>query len=68
MYLFTSSADCAIKNPTVFVGNLDLLGLIEIFGSPPSSGFTSMAKSNSFNFTKQSLKVGKYIWPTQHVT
>ena len=63
LYLFTSSADCAIKNPTVFVGSLDRRGLIEIFGSPPSSGFTSIARSNSFNFTKQSLKVECSLCP-----
>ena len=54
-YRFTSSADWARKNPTVITGSLDLLGFIEILGSPPSSGFTSIARSRSFSFTKHSL-------------
>jgi hypothetical protein len=44
-----------MKNPTVLAGIFDPLGLIEIFVSPPSSGFTSRARSRSFSLTKQSL-------------
>ena len=47
----------AIKNPTVLAGIFDPRGLIEILVSPPSSGLTSRASSNSLSFTKQSLKV-----------
>jgi hypothetical protein len=44
-----------MKNPMVLAGTLLLRGFIEIFVSPPSSGFTSIASSSSFSFTKQSL-------------
>ena len=55
-HLLTSSADCAMKNPTVLAGILALWGLMEILVSLPLSvGFTSIASSRSFNFTKQSL-------------
>ena len=39
-YLLTSSADWAMKKPTVLAGILAPRGLIEILASPPSSGLT----------------------------
>jgi hypothetical protein len=54
-HLLTSSADCAMKNPTVLDGSLVPLGLIEILLSPPSSAFTSIASNKSFSLTKHSL-------------
>lgn len=56
IYLLTSSADWAMKNPTVFDGNLVPLGLMEILLSFPSSHLTSIANRRSFNLTKQSLE------------
>ena len=58
-YLFTSSADCAMKNPTVFEGNLVPRGFIDILLSFPSSAFTSIANKRSFSLTKHSLKIKK---------
>ena len=60
-YRLTSSADCAMKKPTVFEGSFVPLGLMEILLSFPSSVFTSIAKSNNFSFTKHSLK-GKWMF------
>ena len=55
-HLLTSSADCAMKNPTVLAGILELCGLIEILVSlAPSVGFTSIANRSNFSFTKHSL-------------
>ena len=56
-YLLTSSADCAMKKPTVLEGSFVPLGLIEILLSFPSSLLTSMASNNSFSFTKHSLEI-----------
>ena len=55
-YRLTSSADCAMKNPTVFDGSFVPLGLIDILLSFPSSVFTSMANNSNFSFTKHNLK------------
>ena len=55
-YLLTSSADCAMKKPTVFEGSLVPRGFMEILLSLPSSLLTSIANSNSFNLTKHNLK------------
>lgn len=56
-YRLTSSADWAIKKPWVLrVILIFFLGLMAILESAPSSTATSMARSRSFNFTKQSLK------------
>ena len=60
-YLLTSSADCAMKNPTVLAGSLVPLGLMEILLSFPSSPLTSIAKSSNFNLTKHNLKGIKNI-------
>ena len=51
-----------MKKPTVFVGSFDLRGLMDILGSPPSSGFTSIAKSNSLSLTKHSLEKVALDW------
>ena len=56
-YLLTSSADCAMKKPTVLEGSFVPLGLIEILLSFPSSLLTSMASNSSFNFTKHNLEM-----------
>jgi hypothetical protein len=56
-YRLTSSADCAMKKPTVFDGSFVPLGLMEILLSFPSSVFTSIANSNNLSFTKHSLEV-----------
>lgn len=54
-YLFTSSADCAMKNPCVLATIFAPLGLMEIFVSTPSVPLTSMARSSSFSFVKHNL-------------
>ena len=58
-HLLTSSADCAMKNPTVFEGNFVPLGLMEILLSFPSSLLTSMASNKSLSFTKHNLNFKK---------
>ena len=55
-YLLTSSADCAMKKPTVFEGSLVPRGFMEILLSLPSSLLTSIANSKSFNLTKHNLQ------------
>ena len=61
-YLLTSSADCAMKNPTVFEGNFVPLGLMEILLSFPSSFLTSIANRSNLSLTKQSLRrTNKYL-------
>ena len=54
-HLFTSSADWAMKKPTVLAGILVPRGLMEILASAPSSGLTSRASRSSLSLTKQSL-------------
>ena len=56
--LLTSSADWAMKNPTVLGAILKSLGFIQIllsFPSSPSPVFSSMARRRSFSLTKQIL-------------
>lgn len=54
-YRFTSSADCAIKNPCVLATILAPRGLIDILLSLEASPLISIANNRSFNFVKQSL-------------
>ena len=54
-YLLTSSADWAMKNPTVLAGILVPRGLMDILASDPSSGLTSRASRSSLSLTKHSL-------------
>lgn len=56
LYLLTSSADCAIKNPCVLALIFAFFGLIEILLSAPSSPLISIAKRSSFNFVKHNLR------------
>lgn len=60
-YLFTSSADWAMKNPWVFEDILAPLGLIEILESRPSSDFSSMARRSSLSFVKHSLSINQSV-------
>ena len=55
-YLFTSSADSAMKNPWVAVSSLTFdPGFIASVLSLPSSDLTSMANNNNFSLAKHSL-------------
>ena len=59
--LLTSSADWAMKKPTVLGAILKSLGFIQILLSLPSSPspvpFSSMASSSSFSLTKHTLAI-----------
>lgn len=60
VYLFTSSALWAIKNPCVFAIIFTPRGLMEILLSLPSSPpLISIASKSSLSFIKQSLVVNE---------
>ena len=65
-YLLTSSADCAMKKPTVLGEILTSLGLMDIWLSSPCPDLSSTASSSNLSLTKQSLgdikRWGGYSW------
>ena len=59
LYLLTSSADWAMKNPTMLAAILFCLGLMEILVSPPSPCLASIERRRSFSLTKHNLQQGQ---------